>query len=279
MHTFETPSPVRLAITNGAGRVTVEAADTTESTVELTALHPDAEDAIAQAIVEQRGDDIVVRLPRERSGLFRSRQASVAIDVRVPSGSTLKTDLGSSDLRTVGALHDLTAKLGSGDAAIDVVTGSARAETGSGDVLLDRCDGSLHAASGSGDIAVGTVGGRTTTRCGSGNVTIQHAVGEVSSGSGSGDIVVRTSETGLKAKTGSGSVLVSDARSGRIDATTASGDVQVAVADGTAVWLDLNTISGDVRSDLDSIDSPGETERTLELRVKTASGDIAVGRS
>ena len=90
---------------------------------------------------------------------------------------------------------------------------------------------------------------------------------------------MKTGTTGVSAKTGSGDVRVGQAWSGEVRATTASGDVDVSVARGTAVWLDLNTISGDVRNDLDAIAGPDETDATLELRAKTASGDITVTRA
>lgn len=279
MHTFDTPGPVRLEINSGAGRVSVDAVDTTETTVSLTPDDVQAEKLVDEAIVEQRGGQVVVRLPRGRGGLFRGRQAKVTVEVRVPTGSSLKAELESADLHTSGELDTLSAKLGSGDATVDTVTRNARMDTGSGDIRIDHCHGPLKWGSGSGDLTAGTLGDRTTARCGSGDVTIEHAGGEVSAGSGSGDIVVRTSEVGLTAKTGSGDVRVGEARGGRISAMTASGDVEVSVADGTAVWLDLNSLSGAVHSDLDSVEGPGDTDRTLELRVKTASGDISVART
>lgn len=279
MYTFDTPSPIQLTVSNHAGRVSVEAADVTESTVQLTAIDADAEQAIAEAVVEHRHEHLVVHLPRGRSGLFRNRAPKVAVDVRVPTDSTVRAKLHSASLSTTGAFSDLNVELGSGNAVVDTVTGSARINSGSGDLQLRQCDGDLTATLGSGDIHVDTVLGRVQTRSGSGDVTIGHAGGAVTAGSGSGDIMVGTSESGIAAKTGSGDVRVTDAQSGEVKASTASGDVAVGIAQGTAVWLDLNTISGSVRNDLDAIAQPEETERKLTLRVKTASGDISVARA
>lgn len=278
MDTFDTPRPVQLVVVNGAGMLTVDAVDTTETTVSLTPQDSQAEKLIGEAVVVQRGDAVVVRLPRGRGGPFRGAHAKVAIDVRVPTGSSLKTELDSSDLRTSGALDTLSAKLGSGDATVDTVTGDARIDTGSGDVRIERCDGSLKWASGSGDLTAGEVGARATTRCGSGDVAIERAGGSVSSGSGSGDITIGSSDGDVVAKSGSGDVQVGHAHTGEIGVTTASGDVEVSVVDGTAVWLDLNTHSGEVRSNLQAIEYPEDSERQLRLRVKTASGDISVAR-
>lgn len=278
MYTFNTPTPVQLKVSNGAGRVSVDAADISESTVELTALNPEGEQSIAEAVVEHRGGHLVVELPRGRSGLFRNRGPKVAIDIRVPTGSDLRATVQSSGLHTSGALKDAHVELGSGDAVIDTVRGSVRVRSGSGDLQLEHCDHDLVATMGSGDIRVGTVRGKTQTGSGSGDVTINHAGGVVSAGSGSGDIVVNETDSGVSAKTGSGDVQVHRARSGDVRATTASGDVDVSVAQGTAVWLDLISISGDVRNELDAIAGPDETDQKLKLRVKTASGDISVAR-
>jgi hypothetical protein len=62
---------------------------------------------------------------------------------------------------------------------------------------------------------------------------------------------------------------------------TASGDVSVGVAAGTGVWLDLNTASGSTTSDLAMGGGPSEgvREAALEVRIRTASGDIDVHRA
>ena len=66
MHTFDTPSPVNLKVELWQGQVNVLARDTQTTTVELEALHGDstAQELIDNARVEQRGDDIVVELPK-----------------------------------------------------------------------------------------------------------------------------------------------------------------------------------------------------------------------
>ena len=64
---------------------------------------------------------------------------------------------------------------------------------------------------------------------------------------------------------------------------SASGDVKIGVEAGTGVWLDVNTASGSTRNELTmGADAPGATAAstgaTLELRVRTASGDIDIRR-
>jgi len=55
----------------------------------------------------------------------------------------------------------------------------------------------------------------------------------------------------------------------------------VGVAPGTGVWLDLDTASGKSTSDLTNHGDvpPADKPATLELRIRTASGDIHVHRA
>jgi DUF4097 and DUF4098 domain-containing protein YvlB len=87
----------------------------------------------------------------------------------------------------------------------------------------------------------------------------------------------------LRATTASGDIEVGMVRRGQTDLRTASGDVEVGVAAGTGVWLDVNTSSGKTRNDLTmnpetATDVAGRAAATLELRVRTASGDITIRR-
>ena len=87
-----------------------------------------------------------------------------------------------------------------------------------------------------------------------------------------------------------------DATSGNAELVTVSGDVEVGIHAGTLTAVDLSTISGSTNSDFevsaeappvdvatpDSVDAtPGDDaeERTLDLRVKTTSGNIRLRRS
>jgi hypothetical protein len=85
----------------------------------------------------------------------------------------------------------------------------------------------------------------------------------------------------VRAETASGHIEVGSLRQGQARLRTASGDVEVGVAAGTGVWLDLDTASGKSVTDLTMRGDtpPGDGAATLELRVRTASGDILVRRA
>jgi hypothetical protein len=55
----------------------------------------------------------------------------------------------------------------------------------------------------------------------------------------------------------------------------------VGVAAGTGVWLDVSTASGTTRNGLDmpgGLAQPGPEAAGLELKIRTASGDVDIRR-
>jgi hypothetical protein len=65
---------------------------------------------------------------------------------------------------------------------------------------------------------------------------------------------------------------------GSVQLGTAMGDMEVGIAEGTAAWLDLNTGFGQVRNLLDNAAAPAESDETVEVRGRTAYGDITIRR-
>jgi DUF4097 and DUF4098 domain-containing protein YvlB len=171
--------------------------------------------------------------------------------------------MASADLRAKGDYGQVQTDLASGDAYVERVAGAAELKSASGDVQVDRVGGALRIGSSSGDIRVGDV------------------TGDVSATSASGDLAFRSVGGSIQGKTASGDIQVGRLRQGKATFNSASGDVTLGVAAGTGVWLDLNTASGSTTSDLTMTDSTPQAEQqtTLELRVRTASGDIHVHRA
>jgi hypothetical protein len=66
---------------------------------------------------------------------------------------------------------------------------------------------------------------------------------------------------------------------GQILAETGFGKVEIGVLDGVAAWLDLDTRFGRVQSDLDRTERPAPGEDAVEVRARTAFGDLTVRRS
>ena len=115
----------------------------------------------------------------------------------------------------------------------------------------------------------------------SGDVNLGDVPGDLNMETASGDLRLRRGGGSLRASTASGDIQVGVLRQGQASVRTASGDIQVGVAAGTGVWMDLNTASGKTISDLTARgpEVVPQSPATLELRARTASGDIHVHRA
>jgi hypothetical protein len=60
---------------------------------------------------------------------------------------------------------------------------------------------------------------------------------------------------------------------------TAFGELEVGIREGTAALLDVRSQFGRVRSELDASDGPEASDETVEVRARTAHGDIVIRRS
>jgi len=100
-YTFDTPQPVDLRIRAAAGTVTVTAADTGTSTVEVTPLDDAAHDLAENTAVRLDGDRLMVEMPDRMVG-FSIRRRRVDIIVTVPSGSSLSSKSMSAQVTATG---------------------------------------------------------------------------------------------------------------------------------------------------------------------------------
>jgi DUF4097 and DUF4098 domain-containing protein YvlB len=279
MHEFDTPAPVRLRIEIHAGDVTIEATDTTTTTVLLEPGHGEgADELVEQTIVEQRGDDIIVEAPRRSSTFFR-RTPSMDVVVRVPHDSTIDVRVNSGDLQTTGRFAAAKVKSGSGDVQLDLVSGRIDVATGSGDIQLRQGGGATKLATGSGDVLVREVADVTTIGTGSGDVQVREAHDRIDISSGSGDVTVEEAHSDVSIKSASGDQQIGRAQSGRLRLETASGDVQVGIAEGVPAWLDVHTLTGSVSSGLGASEPPTDGETSVAVSANTVTGDISLFRA
>jgi len=267
--TFDTPAPVDLHVEIGSGDVTVTAADTAQTIIEVVGREAD------DTRVEQSGRTISVVGPRQGSGRIFGG-GGLRVTVSLPARSDLSTRLGSADLVTRGALGRCRLKTGSGDAKLEEAA-TAEAVSGSGNVSIEWLSGDLDARAGSGHISVRQLGGAARTVTGSGDVSIGTAEGPMTAKSGSGDVTIDRAGADVSVTTASGDASVRMMCRGTAQVRTASGDVSVGVPSDTPVWTDISTISGDVGSRLDSLGQPAQGQDYVELRLRTVSGDITVG--
>jgi DUF4097 and DUF4098 domain-containing protein YvlB len=265
MQNFDRTTPVTVALRVQRGKVDLLAEDGATVQVEVVALESSeaAQEAARTTRVALEGDTLYIQTPHTAGWGWR-RTPKLGVTVRVPAGSSIAAKTASADLRATGRFAVAEIDLASGDAWLDEVAGDAQVKSASGDVTVGRIGGGLRAHSASGDLRIGDV------------------IGDVNAGAASGDITIRSVGGSLKAGTASGDVKVGVVRRGQTSLKSASGDVEVGVAAGTGVWLDVNTASGSTRNDLsmgaEGAPAGGQEAATLQLYVRTASGDVHIRR-
>ncbi len=269
-HTFTTETPVDLYVEIGKGNVAIRTADTTETTVIVEGQDAD------EVEVSQQGKAVHVIGPKGKHGLFGGSDQHLDVEITVPHQSRANVKTGSADITCHGELAEAQFKSGSGDIRIDDLAGPGTIETGSGDVRIATASAELRVKSGSGDIQVDHARAQATVSTGSGDVTVGTSAAPVAVKTGSGDVMVTEADSDVSLSTGSGDLVVATARRGKFTIKGASGDVRLGIPAGTPVWTDINTLSGRIVSDLDGTGAPAEGQDHIEVRAKTASGDIVL---
>jgi DUF4097 and DUF4098 domain-containing protein YvlB len=245
---FATPGDVELTIEVPSGNVEIEAAETTETTVELEARGRDAEAFEREVRIEARprgnGHEVVVDASTRR-GFLGFREGEYRVRIKAPEGANVRADLASADIRGRGRFGAVEADVASGDVTFDDVEGEAKINTASGDVELRR-------------------------------------VGSAKVNSASGDVRVDESAAGVEVNTASGDIELRRVAAGAVKLHSASGDVEVGIAKGSRLFVDAQSLSGDTSSELElEAGAPieGDQGPLVELRAQTMSGDISVRRA
>lgn len=268
-HRFSTPQPVRLFAEVGKGSVAISATETSETVVEVAGRDAD------QVVVRQDGDQVTVVAPKQRGG-FLGADARLEVTIQVPTGSQVAVRTGSAAITVTGTVASARLRSGSGDIAVEAAEEPLVVETGSGDLRVDRAGAELKAKSGSGDVVVGEVCGTAAVSTGSGDVRLGATRAAVVVKTGSGSLGIDLAESDVAMSTGSGDLTIGRTSRGRISAKGASGDITIGVPAGVPVWTDIATVSGHIRSDIAGAGEPRDGAEHVEVRAKTASGDVVL---
>jgi DUF4097 and DUF4098 domain-containing protein YvlB len=255
-YTFDTPEPVDLRIKTPSGTITVVAAETATSTVEVTAVDDDARELAESTTVTFDGRRIIVETP-ERRQLLSIKRRRIAITATVPTGSSLTTRTASATLSATGRYA------------------TVEAHSASGDMVVEEVDGDIEAHVASGDVTIGS-GRSISAHSASGKVRIGHATGDVDIKCASGKIQVGVAEGSVRAKTASGDITIDEARTGTVALDVASGDLRVGVRAGVTAHLDLRSVSGRIRSELPVDDIAPDDGAPLEIKARSTSGKVVV---
>jgi putative adhesin len=267
VHTFETAGRVLVRVGIQGGQVDLETWDAARTEVDVTPLRDDDATMAAvhetQVVSRERPDgvtEIAVEQPKRRGG-FLSRGPKLGVKVRCPHGTDLELTTSSADVRGAGGFGDVTHKTASGDTALEAVAGA-------------------RISSASGDIAIGTGEGALMLNTASGDIEVRLAAGPLTANLVSGDARVLEARDALSVNTVSGDQQIDASGGAPVRLQSVSGDVRIDVRPGLRLWIDAASVSGTVSSQLDASDAPPEgAESVGELRIRTVSGDIGIGRA
>jgi hypothetical protein len=282
MPTFDTPEPISVTVEFGVGDLRIVASDRTDTMVEVRPSDPAKKadvTAAEQTRVEFAGGRLLIKAPKNwRQYTFRGGGESVDVQVELPAGSQLRGETGVAALRCRGRLGECRFKTGIGDIQLDRA-GAVQLRTGVGDITVERAGGDAELTTGSGSLRIDGIDGTAVVKNSNGDTWIGRVAGDLRVNAANGRITVEQASGAVAAKSANGDVRLGEVAHGAVLAQTGFGKVEIGIRDGVAAWLDLNTRYGTVRNDLDTADRPGAGEEAVEVRARTAFGDIAIHRS
>lgn len=294
---FDTPGRVMVRVKNRAGEVRIVTHDQPSTEVEVTAIDPIAEEAVAQTTISCRADEgehaVEVEVPSEGATLgggFLRRVLSLAgeavqvlVVVRCPAGSNADITSASADVTGTGTLGVVRAKTASGDVSFERIEEAAQIESASGDVTFTAIGGAAKIESVSGDVRGQRIAGVGKVQTASGDVLLEFVSDRLAVETVSGDVRVGEAGADCQVKTTSGDISVAKATTGVVDLQAVSGDLRVGIAAGSLLQVEGESISGDLRSEIPLDDDPpddGEPSGpTLRVNVKTISGNATIRRA
>ena len=226
-----------------SGNITVNAATSRDTTLEIIKVSRGRTDAEAQSGMNQvtvevdvRGERASVRTHYPDRGRSRDIDVSVSYVVTTPAGTRLNAHSVGGNVKVSGIRGELTAASIGGNVDVDDAAKLVSATTVGGDITIrnSRTDETLRAETVGGNIRIeGTKTRRLTASTVGGDITARDVTCD-----------------GLDVGTMSGNVEFSGplARGGRYDLHTQSGNVRV-MPSGGGYELQAQTFSGDIRTD------------------------------
>jgi Putative adhesin len=281
--TFDTPAPILVTLEVSVADIRIVASDRADTVVEVRPSDSSKEadvNAAGQTRVEFAGGRLLVKMPKRGWRQFTPPGGSESIDVQLelPAGSNVQGEAGLATLRTMGRLGECRFKAGKGDIHIDQA-GLVQLASGAGDITLDRAAGHVAVSTGSGALRLGHIDGSAVIKDSNGETWVDEVTGELRVSAANGTISVNHAGSRVVAKTANGDVYLEDIVRGPVLAETARGNVDVGVREGLTAWLNLDTQFGNVNNHLAAATAPSQGDSSVEVRARTAYGDITVRRS
>ena len=282
MKTFETTQPIAVVVDVSVRAdiriVAGNRADTVVNVQPRSATRAQDLNVSEQATVDYTGGRLQVRLHPLRRYSWFGDGGAVDITIEVPIGCSLELKSGMGDLHCEGEFGSAELKTEMGHVRMDHCT-DLRVHTGMGDVTLERVAGRAEIKTGSGKVRIREIDGIASVKNGNGGTHIVDAAGELKVSAANGDVTLERAGATTTIKASNGDITVGEVARGTLTLQTAAGSLAIGVLEGSAAWLDLSTKYGRVRNGLDATTGPRETDAKVEIRARSAYGDITVRRS
>lgn len=281
MPTFATPEPISVVLALIVGDARVIASDRTDTVVDVSPSDRSSEadvKAAAQTRVEYARGQLLVRAPKPRMHYGRFGDGgSIAVVIALPAGSHVHGYAAMADFRGEGRLGECRFKTATGHIWLDH-TGPLQVNTGAGSITVDRAVGHAEVA-GSGEVRIRGIDGAAVIKNLNGGTWIGEVTGDLRGSAANGDISVDRAHASIAASTANGNIRIGEVVRGSVALGTAFGALEVGIHEGTAALLDVRTQHGSVRNSLAASDGPEPSDETVEVRARTAYGDIVIRRS
>jgi Putative adhesin len=282
MPTFDTPAPILVRLELGVGDVRITATDRSDTVVQVRPTDPAKKSDVAaaeQTRVEFTDGSLIIKAPKGwRRYTSRAGGESIDVEIALPSGSQIRGDAGIAALRCSGPLGECHYNTGVGNIQVDQA-GPAHFNTGVGNIAVDRASGHTQINTGSGTVRIGSVDGTAVIKGANGDTWIGDVSRDLRVIAANGSISVDHSHATVVAKTANGDIRLGEVEGGTVVAQTSLGKVDIGIRDGVAAWLDLNTKFGKVYNELDAAVRPAPGDKAVEVRARSAFGDITIRRS
>ena len=280
MPTYNTPTPIDLAINLQVGAIEVVAGDRDDTVVTVSPTNParavDRRGA-EETTVDFDGQRMTIMGPRPRLNWIGPTE-SVDVKIELPTESRFTAEIAVGGVRTSGRLGATRIKASMGPVDIDT-TGDLWLRAGHGTATVGTAEGSLELTADHGQIRVGTVSGDAILKASHGSVVVGESGGDLDAKLSYGDLEIGQAQASVSAKTAYGSIKLDEVSSGSIQVESGYGQVTIGVRPGVAAWLDLSSRDGHVRNQLDGDHAPDPGEQTVAVRARTQYGDISIQRA
>lgn len=282
MSTFDSPEPITVTVDIGVGDTRIIATDRADTVVDVRPSNGSKKadvEAADQTRVEFADGRLLVKTPKSwKQYTPFGGHGSIDVTIKLPNGSRLQGDSAMGKFDGEGRLGECRIKTAMGDIRLDQ-TGTLQANTGYGDVTVERAAGDAELSTGSGEIRIREISGAALIKNSNGDTRVGEVTGDLRAKAANGDVFIERAHSSANAKTANGDVRVGDVLSGAIVVETACGELEIGIREGTAAWLDTSTQYGNVQNSLDDSEAPEQTEKTVQVRARTAYGNIVIRRS